>query len=174
MVPPPQPSDPAPLKRKCTGRTKSTATTTKRHKSAVLEAQEKAELEAALAKSLRVEQEKLAKEKADAEALEAALRKSKEEATIHVDSEDTDDSIQKILKIPIVEEFLHSSAPSTSSVHPSQMHASKDYTIESVSDEDSIDSLSSPPHAPSPPPSAGEPVSSPPPSTGALVPSTGE
>ena len=93
VVPPPRlPSD-AP-KRKRTGRTKSTAATSKRHKpSKDLEAQEKAQLEAVLAESLRVAHEKLAKEKADAEALEAALKMSKEEATVHIHSEDSDDTI---------------------------------------------------------------------------------
>ena len=58
VVPPSRlPSD-AP-KRKRSGRTKSTAATSKRHKpSKDLEAQEKAELEAVVAKSLRIAQEK--------------------------------------------------------------------------------------------------------------------
>ena len=94
-----------------------------------------------LAESLRVAQEKMAKEKANAEALEAALKLSKEEVTIHVNSEDSDDTIQKILKTPINEDFLKSSAPSSSSVHPTQTHASKDVTVQS---EDDVDSPSPP------------------------------
>ena len=92
-----------------------------------------------LAESLRVAQEKMAKEKADAEALEAALKMSKEEATIHVQSEDSDDTIQKILKTPINEDFLKSSAPSSSSIHPPQTHASEDVVVETDS-EDDVDS----------------------------------
>ena len=78
-----------------------------------MEAQEKADIEAVVAESLRIAEERLAKEKADAKALEAALRLSKEEATIHIANEDSDDTIQKI---PINEDFLQSSAPSSSSV----------------------------------------------------------
>ena len=117
VVPPPLPPSDAP-KRKRTGRTKSTAVNTKRHKAEVLEAQEKKELEATLVESLRDAQEKMAKEKADAEALEVVLKMSKEEATIHIASKDSDDTIQKILKAPINEDFLRSSAPSSSSVPP--------------------------------------------------------
>ena len=118
VVPPPPPPSEAP-KRKRTGRTKSTIATLKRHKpSKDLEAQEKAQLEAVVAESLRIVEERMAKEKADAEALEAALRLSKDEATIHIASEDSDDTIQKILRTPINEDFLQSSAPSSSSVPP--------------------------------------------------------
>ena len=111
VVPPPPPPF-VTTKRKCTGHTKSTAATSKKHKPTDLEAQEKVELEVVIAESLKVQEERLAKEKADAEALEAALKMSKEEATIQVNSEDSDDTIQKILKTPINEDFLHSS------VHP--------------------------------------------------------
>ena len=164
VVPPPPPPSAA-TKRKRTGCTKSTAATTKRHRPSDLEAQEKAELEAVLAESLRVQQEKLAKEKADAEAVEAALRISKEEATIHINSEDSDDTIQKILKTPINEDFLQMSAPSTSSVHPQQTHASEDVTVESDS-EDDVDSPPPPPRAPTPPPSSSMIISEAAPSAG--------
>ena len=91
VSPPPSPFDS--LKRKRTGRTKSTAATTKRHRPSDLEAQEKAKLEATLAESLKAQKEKMAKEKVDAKVLEAALKMSKEEATIHVTNEDSDDTI---------------------------------------------------------------------------------
>ena len=146
VVPPPPPLF-ATTKRKRTGHTKSTIATSKRHRPSDLEAQEKAELEDVLAESLKEQQERLAKEKADAEALEAALKMSKEEATIHIASEDSDDTIQKILKTPINEDFLRSSAPSTSSIPPHQTKASEDYTLESASNEYSVDS---------PPPSSSQ------------------
>ena len=106
-----------------------------------------------IAKSLKEQQEREAKEKVDAEALEAALKLSKEEATITVNSEDLDDTIQKILKTPINEDFLKSSAPSSSSVHPPQTHVLKDGIVESASDEETIDSPPPPPRALTPPPS---------------------
>ena len=112
MVPPPPPFAPA-LKRKRTGRTKYVA---KHHKMKDLKAQEKDQLEGVIAESFKEQQEREAKEKADAEALEAALKQSKEEATINILSKDLDDTIQKILKTPINDEFLQSSAPSTSSL----------------------------------------------------------
>ena len=65
---------------------------------------------------------------------------SQDEATIHVHSEDSDDTIQKIIKTPINEDFLQTSAPSTSSVVPPQTQASEDVIVESDSDEDSINS----------------------------------
>ena len=46
-----------------------------------------------IAKSLKEQQEREAKEKADVEALETALKMSKEEATISIESEDSDDTI---------------------------------------------------------------------------------
>ena len=97
-----------------------------------------------LAESLRVAQEKMAKEKADAEASEAALKLSKEEATVHIASEDSDDTIQKILKTLINEDFLRSSAPSSSSVPPQQTQASEDIPVHT---EEVVDSPSHPPHA---------------------------
>ena len=85
----------------------------------------------------------MSKEKADAEALEAALKLSKEEATVHIHSKDSDDTIQKILKTPINKDFLRSYAPSSSSVHLPQTDAFKEGVVES--DEDTLDSPPPPP-----------------------------
>ena len=91
-----------------------------------------------IAESLKKQQEREAKEKADAEALEAALKMSQDKATIHIASEDSDDTIQKILKTLINKDFLKMSAPSTSSAMPPQTKAFEDYIIESDSNEDSV------------------------------------
>ena len=158
MVPPP-PSAPTP-KRKRTGHTKFVA---KHAKTKDLEAQEKAEVEAVIAESLKEQQEKEAKEKADAEALETALQMSKEEATINVPFEDSNDTIQTILKMPINEDFLKSSAPSaTSNVLP-QTHDV--FEVASDSEEE----CTSPPPSDdkkctSPPSSSNKECTSPPPS----------
>ena len=113
---------------KHSGHTKST---TKRLKTKDLEAQKKVEVEAVLAESLKEEAERAAKEKVEAEQLEAALRLSKEEATINIPSEDSDEVINTILETPINEGFLQSSAPASTSEVPPQTQASEDVVVES-------------------------------------------
>ena len=90
QIVPPLPPSALATKRKRTGRTKSVA---KRHKTKDLDAQEKVQLEAVIAESLKEQQEREAKEKADAKALKATLKMSQDEATINIPSEDSDDTI---------------------------------------------------------------------------------
>lgn len=105
--------------------------------------------QAAITASIKTQQAEEAKEQAD---LEAALKISKDEATIHI-NKDSDDTIQKILKTPIEEDFLHSSALSSSSVHPQQTQALEDIHIQ----PDVEEAVDSPPRAPTPPPSSPKP-----------------